>query len=164
MDKSKRKNLVTIMFVKMVNEVGLENVSYLELCERSNIPTGSFYHIMGCGFNEFKEKLTTRSIVLSKASNYTKLINAGISLSLIDGCAYHCVKIKQLSEATLIPKQTIYAYFKTLHNLQITILRYAIELKKTRIIIQAISVNDPEIKNLSYELKRKVADYILDLQ
>ena len=147
----------------MVQESGIENVSYLELCKRSNIPTGSFYHIMGCGFNEFREKLTIRSIVLSKTSNYSKLINAGLSLSLIDGCAYHCIRVKQLSEATLIPKQTIYAHFKTVHNLQITILRYAIELKKTRIIMQAISVKDPEINNLPYELKRKLADYILDL-
>ena len=48
--------------IDMANANGLINLTRFDLCERAEIPEGSFPHVMGCTFTEFVTELKPHEI------------------------------------------------------------------------------------------------------
>lgn len=157
--------------VAMVAEKGLINLARRELCERANVPDGSFPHVMGCTFGEFVEELRNENIEqgmapVSKrrapaALRKEQLLDAAIELAGEE----HYARITRdaVAERAGVSMSLVNKYFGTMTALRREVMRAAIKRGIPGIIAQGLANGDERAKKAPAELKAEAATLIANL-
>lgn len=157
--------------IKMVTESGLINLSQRNLCKRSEIPEGSFTHIMGCTFLEFNEELKNEDIPLPTDIHFKviktrtdpelrkdQILNIAINLASIIGC--HRITRNEVAVKAGVSIGLVNNYFGTMKQLKRSIMRAAVKRKIPEIIAFGIIDNNIYAKKAKGELRRLALELI----
>ena len=167
---SKKQELIKQTAIKMVKEAGLINLSRKELCERANIPDGSFSRDMGCSFTEFIDQIKPEiSDVKNHAVNKKRvnpslrkdhILRHAVEESMHSG--YHAVLRSSIANRAGVSMGLVTNYFGTMTQLRRAVMRYAVENEVLIVIAQGLANKDKQAKKASTELKEKAAAYIIN--
>lgn len=147
---------------RMVRENGLINLTRRELCERANVPNGSFVNIMGCTFTELVDQLRGEDIPTrpgkeaevaraNPAARRDSILFAACELSKKGG--YDKIKAKEVAEAAGISSQMITHYFGGMPQLRVAIMREAVRRSILPIIVQGLIRRDRIAKRAPEKLR-----------
>jgi len=150
----------------MIQEVGLINITRIDLCERAGIPDGSFLHIMGCSFSDFistfnksvnNHHARVKSRVLPEQRRQQILLVA-VDLAIKHG--YIKLTRQQIAQQAGVTDSLVTKYFSTMPKLRRDILRYAVRNEILPVIAQGLANNDPHVKKASEALKIRARNSI----
>lgn len=151
----------------MASEVGLINISRKSLCDRVDIPDGSFLHVAGCNFTDFIEELkgelfpnrlgagpTTKSRANPELRKEA-ILTAAIELAKEDN--YLRVTRDNVAAKAGVSMGLVSRYFGTMKQLRRDIIRTAIKREIPEIVAQGLANKDPHVKKAPEELKAAAA-------
>lgn len=162
----KTKKYIKKIALEMIAESGVINVTRRGLCERAEIPDGSFFHVTGCTFTDFITDLNNDDSKPHKSNkkrnNPTfrrkQILNIAVNLSKTKG--YHKLTRDEIAVGADIAAGLVSHYFGTMIKLRRDIIREAITQKIPEIIAQGLANNDDHAKKAPTELKRQALDLI----
>ena len=156
---------------RLAKNVGLINLSRVELCREAKIPDGSFIHVMGCTFTELLDELRAEGIgnnshaVNKKRVNpelrKENILNAAIELAKAVG--YYKVTRDDIAERAGVSMGLVSRYFGNMHQLRKAIMRSAVKQDIPEIVAQGIVNGDSFALKAPPELKNRAADFIANL-
>jgi len=163
------KNHITNTALDMVHENGLINLSLRGLCERSDIPDGSFAHYMGESFTDFVARIkkvavedTTPHHVVKTRTNpelrREQILNVAVEMAIKQG--YNNIRRKGIAETAGVSENLVSNYFSTMTKLKRDIIRVAIKREIPEIIAQGLANNDRHAKKAPKNLKNQAAHII----
>lgn len=147
----------------MVREAGLINLSRRALCERAEIPDGSFPHVMGCNFADFVQELRGEGVEatshpVSKTRANPELRKGHIlatAVALAKEHGYHKLTRDGVAEAAGVSMGLVTRYFGTMVQLKRDVVRYAIREEVLEVIAQALALGDDHARKAPAELKER---------
>jgi DNA-binding transcriptional regulator YbjK len=156
--------------VAMVREAGLINLSRRALCERADIPDGSFPHIMGCNFAEFVDELKAEGVESAVAPVSKSRANPGlrkahilaVAVDMSKDIGYQKITRDAVAEAAGVSMGLVTRYFGTMVQLRRDIMRYAVREGVLEIIGQGLAAGDDHAKKAAPELRAKAFDTFLE--
>jgi len=162
---------VKLIALKMVKESGLINLSRRALCERANIPDGSFPHVMGCTFSDFLKELkmeTPRTGVhpVSKSRvdpglRRDQILTAAVHTARDEG--YRRMTRDSIAKRAGVSESLISRYFNTMKQLRRDVMRAAIVQEVPEIIAQGLANGDKHAKKAPLALKEKAVALLSNL-
>lgn len=156
--------------IEIIGEIGLINLSCGILCERIDMPPGSFPNAVGCKFTEFVEEL--KSEIDDNAINnhpVTKsrvdpdlrkqqILDVAVELSKEHG--YHKITRDDIRRSAGVSAGVISQRFNTMKQLRRAVMRAAIHRKIPEIVAQGLANQDDNAKKAPPELKRQALELI----
>lgn len=158
--------------IEMVKESGLINLTRRELCERANIPDGSFPNIMGCTFTDFIAQLKKQipddagTHIVYRGRVDPAMRKAQIlfhAAELAKEIGYHNMSRENIAEAAGVSVGLITKYFGNMVKLRRAVIRYAINRQIPEIIAQGIINKDRFASKAPDDLKEKAAKIIINI-
>ncbi len=165
----KTRQQVKDIAITMVRQYGLINLSRAGVCEKADIPDGSFIHVMDCTFTELLDELVTELAAagtdarvrqttkkrVNPALRKQNILQAAVELARRDG--YREVTRDRIAEAAGVSVGLVSRYFGNMNQLRIAIMRYAVKQSIPEIVAQGMAASDPQALNASAELKAVAA-------
>ena len=147
----------------MASEHGLINLSRNDLCDRMEIPTGSFTALVGCTFKEFIDEIKKdvpdniiRPVFKLRADPQLRrdvLLSVAVGLAIKVG--YHKITRDQIATKAMVSTGLVSHYFGTMVQLRRLIVRHAVKNDIPEIIAQAIGQGDPRAKKASDDCRAR---------
>jgi len=157
--------------IDMANANGLINLTRFDLCERAEIPEGSFPHVMGCTFTEFVTELKPH---VNDDGNHTankrranpelrkeQILNAAIIVAKKNG--YNKLTKPAIAETAGTSVSLVGHYFPTMPQLKRAVMRAAIAQGIIEIIANGLANKDQHARKAPKELKTQAAQLIANL-
>ena len=159
---------VTKTALVMVKKSGLINLSQRDLCQKSGIPDGSWFHIMECKFSEFVDGLqlngygaipqTVNKIRANPTLRRNQILN--VALDLAKEIGYNKMTRDGIAERAGISMGLVTKYFKTMTQLRRAVIRAAIACEIPEIIAQGLANKDDHALKAPDKLKAKAIKLI----
>lgn len=150
---------------RMVDEHGLINLSQRDLCERVQIPVGSFTHIMECTFTQFILKLykeqgngelrPVKKSRVAKALRHEQLLQVALIIAVEIG--YNNLTRDAIAERADVSVSLVTSHFGTMKQLKRKIMREAIKQEIPEIIAQGLVIKDAHAMKAPQGLKTLAA-------
>jgi len=158
--------------IEMVKEIGLINFSCKLLCERINMPVGSFPYTVGCKFSEFVEEIKQEigeDVINALNTTVTKtridpelrkdqILNIAIEMAKTGG--YHKISRDSIAQKAGVSQGSVSKSFNTMKQLRRAIMRAAIHQEIPEIVAQGIANQDDQAKKAPPELKKQALELI----
>jgi hypothetical protein len=155
--------------LKMVQDIGLINLSRKSLCESAGIADGSFPHVMGCNFTEFIEEIKPEAenvLIYQVGKTRTapglrkeQILNVAIDLARNDG--YHNLTRDGIAEQAGVSMGLVTRYFETMAQLKRAVMQAAIHREIPEIIAQGLVIGDKQARKAPEKLKAAAADILM---
>ena len=141
-------------------EIGLCNMTRKALCERLNVPDGSFMQQVGCSFTDLWDELYAAGVPLGQPDGRTRqrpearkdlILSHALELAKTDG--YQSVTRSAIAEAAGVAPSLISAHFTTMAQLRRVLMHRAIRDEVLQVVAQGLAVKDPDALKAPRELR-----------
>lgn len=148
----------------LVNESGLINLTAKKVCERAQVPEGSFFTIMGVQFTDFLNDLKATMPNVEhklKKGRTTKdvrkksLTETALQVAIRDGFAN--ISLLAIANEAEVSRGLVTHYLGTLTDIKRTVMRAAIAQRNAEIVMQGLAVGDIHAKKADDTLKAEAA-------
>lgn len=154
--------LIRSTAIQMANEIGLINLSRVDLCKKLKIKDGSFTVIAGMTFTELITSIRPECKKLNvdkpkKKTHTTKelrmelILDKALQISERDG--FSRLSRAVVAEECGVHDSLIPYHFGTMVNFKRDIMRHAIRKENLNVIAQGLALRDPHAMKAPQELK-----------
>ena len=155
--------LIRSTAIEMALEVGIINLTRIDLCEKLNISDGSFTVIAGRSFTELIEDIRPeckasgskpeRKRRTSRALRTEHILEVALDISERDG--FGKLSRTSIAEECGISESLIAYHFGTMSDFKRTVMRHAIKHERLRIIAEGLAIRDIHAAKAPDELKAR---------
>ena len=158
--------------VLLIRSQGALNLTKEKLCQRLEIPVGSFELVIGQSFTEFLEDLVTdggltlemESAPVDRKRMHPQLRKEQIiqaALEVATEVGYSNLTRKILADRIEVSPATIQRYYPTIPQLKRAVMRAAIKHERLPVIAQGLVVKDPHAMKASGVLKAQASAWMV---
>lgn len=150
--------------ITMAQEVGIINLTRIDLCAKLGIADGSFTVIAGCTFTELintiRPECKTKGAVKPERNRRTdKDIRIehilGVSLDVAERDGFAKLSRTTIAEECGVSESLITYHFGTMPDFKRTVMRHAIKNERLAIIAEGLAIRDPHARKASDELRAR---------
>lgn len=141
-----RTHIFNVM-TTLVAEQGALNITLEKLCKEADIPTGSFKHLMGCNFNDFRRAFQSNLDAhiavtrkrLAAIERREQVLKQGLKLAESDGGILN-VTLLAVAEKCGVSESTITHHFINTGVLRLAVLKFGVATGNARVSTQAAAL------------------------
>lgn len=154
--------LIRSTAIAMANEIGIINLTRMDLCTKLKIADGSFTVIAGQTFTQLIEEIRpecskftgAKSDKKSRASKEIRLEHIlGVALDVAEKSGFSKLSRTEVAEQCGVSSSLIQYHFKTIPNFKRDVMRYAIKTERLSVIAEGLATRNPHALKAPQELK-----------